>query len=219
VNLCVLVSWWQSFFGIFFVSLFLNLSYFCLSVYSFSMQIKPWITAARFRTLPLGVSNIILGSFLAYNQENFRPVILVLGLATAFLLQILSNYANDYGDFIKGTDEKRVSSYERALQSGQITPNQMRMMLITLSLLTFATGISLVAISVTNLGITGMVAFIVLGILCIIAAITYTIGKKPYGYSGMGDIAVFFFFGIVGVCGIYVLQTQQWNYLLLPWVC
>jgi 1,4-dihydroxy-2-naphthoate polyprenyltransferase len=179
------------------------------------MQIKPWITAARLRTLPLGISNIILGSFLAYNHENFRPVILLLGLATAFLLQILSNYANDYGDFIKGADENRVSTYERSLQSGKITPQQMRWMLIVLSLLTFATGISLVAVAVTTLGIGGLVAFVVLGIMCIVAAITYTIGKKPYGYSGMGDISVFLFFGIVGVCGIYVLQTQQWNWLVL----
>lgn len=181
------------------------------------MQIRPWITAARFRTLPLGVSNIILGSFLACNQGNCRPVILILGLTTAFLLQILSNYANDYGDFIKGTDEKRVSSYERALQSGQITPRQMRRMLIIISLLTFASGIALVTVGITTLGIVGIIAFIALGILCIVAAITYTVGKKPYGYSGMGDTAVFFFFGIVGVCGIYVLHTQQWDWqVLLP---
>jgi len=181
------------------------------------MQLKPWITAARLRTLPLTVSNILLGSLLAYHQEKFNITIFLLGLATAVLLQILSNYANDYGDFVNGADEKRISKYERALQSGKISPGQMRRMLIILTVLTFVTGISLIASAAGALGTIALVVFVATGILCIIAAITYTIGKKPYGYIGMGDIAVFIFFGIVGVCGIYVLQTKQWDWsVLLP---
>jgi 1,4-dihydroxy-2-naphthoate octaprenyltransferase len=181
------------------------------------MQLKPWIIAARLRTLPLAVSNILLGSFLAYNQGKFSIIILLLGLATAVLLQVLSNFANDYGDFINGADEKRISKYERVLQSGKISPKQMRWMLIILTLLTFVTGISLIIFAANALGTTALLVFFGIGILCIIAAITYTIGKKPYGYIGMGDIAVFIFFGIVGVCGIYVLQTRQWDWhVLLP---
>jgi 1,4-dihydroxy-2-naphthoate polyprenyltransferase len=181
------------------------------------MQLKPWITAARLRTLPLTVSNILLGSMIAYSQRKFNLIITLLGLITAVLLQILSNYANDYGDFVNGVDEKRVSKYERALQSGKISPAQMRWMLIILSLLTFSTGVSLIAISAGAMGTPGIITFLAIGILCILAAITYTIGKKPYGYVGLGDIAVFIFFGIVGVCGIYVLQTQQWSWeVLLP---
>jgi 1,4-dihydroxy-2-naphthoate octaprenyltransferase len=181
------------------------------------MQIKPWITAARLRTLPLTVSNMILGSMLAYSQGKFKLSISFFGLATAMLLQILSNYANDYGDFVSGADEKRTSMYERTLQSGKISPRQMRWMLIILSFLSLVTGISLIALSAKALGAFGVVVFLVIGILCIVAAITYTIGKKPYGYMGLGDIAVFIFFGIVGVGGIYVLQTQQCDwYVLLP---
>ena len=181
------------------------------------MQLKPWIIAARLRTLPLAVSNILLGSFLAYNQGKFSIIILLLGLATAVLLQVLSNFANDYGDFINGADEKRISKYERVLQSGKISPKQMRWMLIILTLLTFVTGISLIIFAANALGTIALVVFFGIGILCIIAAITYTIGKKPYGYIGMGDIAVFIFFGIIGVCGIYVLQTRQWDWhVLLP---
>ena len=181
------------------------------------MQLKPWIIAARLRTLPLAVSNILLGSFLAYNQGKFSIIILLLGLATAVLLQVLSNFANDYGDFINGADEKRISKYERVLQSGKISPKQMRWMLIILTLLTFVTGISLIIFAANALGTAALLVFFGIGILCIIAAITYTIGKKPYGYIGMGDIAVFIFFGIVGVCGIYVLQTRQWDWhVLLP---
>jgi 1,4-dihydroxy-2-naphthoate octaprenyltransferase len=179
------------------------------------MQLKPWIIAARLRTLPLAVSNILLGSFLAYNQGKFSIIILLLGLATAVLLQVLSNFANDYGDFINGADEKRISKYERVLQSGKISPKQMRWMLIILTLLTLVTGISLIALVTRTLGTIALVVFFGIGILCIIAAITYTIGKKPYGYIGMGDIAVFIFFGIVGVCGIYVLQTRQWDWPVL----
>jgi 1,4-dihydroxy-2-naphthoate octaprenyltransferase len=181
------------------------------------MQLKPWIIAARLRTLPLAVSNIILGSLLAYNQRKFNLLISLLGLVTAVLLQVLSNYANDYGDFVNGADDKRISKYERALKSGKISPGQMRWMLVILSMLTFFTGISLIALAASMSGIIFLVFFLIIGILCIIAAITYTIGKKPYGYIGLGDIAVFIFFGIVGVCGIYVLQTQQWNWnTLLP---
>ena len=181
------------------------------------MQLKPWIIAARLRTLPLAVSNILLGSFLAYNQGKFSIIILLLGLATAVLLQVLSNFANDYGDFINGADEKRISKYERVLQSGKISPKQMRWMLIILTLLTFVTGISLIIFAANALGTAALLVFFGIGILCIIAAITYTIGKKPYGYIGMGDIAVFIFFGIIGVCGIYVLQTRQWDWhVLLP---
>jgi len=179
------------------------------------MQLKPWIIAARLRTLPLAVSNILLGSFLAYNHGKFSVIILLLGLATAVLLQVLSNFANDYGDFINGADEKRISKYERVLQSGKISPKQMRWMLIILTLLTFVTGISLIVLAAKALGTIALVVFFGIGILCIIAAITYTIGKKPYGYIGMGDIAVFIFFGIVGVCGIYVLQTRQWDWHVL----
>jgi|WetSurMetagenome_2_1015567.scaffolds.fasta_scaffold05041_6 1,4-dihydroxy-2-naphthoate polyprenyltransferase len=181
------------------------------------MQLRPWITAARLRTLPLTVSNILLGSLIAYHQGKFSPVILILGMVTAILLQILSNYANDYGDFIKKADENRTSRYERALQSGKISPRQMRVMLLILSSLTLLSGISLIALSIKAPDIIAFIAFIITGILCIIAAITYTVGKNPYGYTGMGDISVFIFFGIVGVCGIYILQTGQWDWrVLLP---
>ncbi len=179
------------------------------------MQLKPWITAARLRTLPLTVSNILLGSMIASSRGKFSLNITLLGLATAVLLQVLSNYANDYGDFISGADEKRISKYERALQSGKISQRQMKWMLIFLAALTLVTGILLVVSAARRLGAIAIAAFIVAGILCIAAAITYTIGRKPYGYIGMGDIAVFIFFGITGVCGIYVLQTGQWDWLVL----
>ncbi|HPT20631.1 MAG TPA: 1,4-dihydroxy-2-naphthoate octaprenyltransferase [Bacteroidales bacterium] len=179
------------------------------------MEIKPWITAARLHTLPLTVSNIFLGTMIACSQGKFRLNIFLLGLATAILLQVLSNYANDYGDFVSKADQKRVSKFERSLQSGKITPKQMRRMLAFIALLTLITGISLIASAGLSVGT--ITVFLSTGILCIVAAFTYTMGKKPYGYSGFGDIAVFIFFGIVAVCGIYVLHTREWDWrILLP---
>ncbi len=179
------------------------------------MQLKPWVTAARLRTLPLTVSNIVMGSLIALSQGKFDPLIFLLGLTTAVLLQILSNYANDYGDFVHGVDENRVSTFERALQSGTIAPRQMRCMLVIFSVLSLVSGISLIVKAAAVAGPVVIPVFLILGILCIFAAITYTIGKNPYGYIGLGDISVFIFFGIIGVGGICFLQTGQWNWLVL----
>lgn len=173
------------------------------------MNLKPWILAARLRTLPLAASNIILGSLLAYKHGSWNSYVFVLGLITALLLQILSNFANDYGDFTSGADKKRNSTLERALQSGKISPKLMKHVIIILAVITFFSGISLIYIGSKNMGITGILIFILIGLLCIFAAIKYTIGKKPYGYIGLGDIAVFLFFGIIGVCGIYYLHTHE----------
>ena len=180
-------------------------------------SLKPWIMAARLKTLPLAASNIILGSFLAYFEGTWSLFILLMGLLTALLLQIISNFANDYGDFVSGADENRISTLERALQSGKITRKQMKLVIILTSMLTLFSGILLVAVGAQTFGLSGILGFIGLGILSILAAITYTVGKKPYGYVGLGDIAVFLFFGIIGVSGIYILHTHQWQWnVLLP---
>jgi 1,4-dihydroxy-2-naphthoate octaprenyltransferase len=173
--------------------------------------------AARLKTLPLAGSNIILGSFLAYFEGTWSLFILVFGLLTALLLQIISNFANDYGDFVSGADKNRNSTFERALQSGKITRPQMKKAIIFTSLLALISGILLIVVGAKSLGISGMLGFLGLGIISILAAITYTVGKKPYGYIGLGDIAVFLFFGIVGVSGIYILHTHQWQWnVLIP---
>ncbi|HRN48023.1 MAG TPA: 1,4-dihydroxy-2-naphthoate octaprenyltransferase [Niabella sp.] len=181
------------------------------------MSIKPWIAAARPKTLPLAVSNIFIGSAIAFSEKKFNLVVFILGLTTAILLQILSNYANDYGDFIKKADENRTSKYERALTSGRITPSQMRLMLIILSSFTFVTGIILIIMGLKGSGMAVYLFFLLVGLLSIAAALTYTMGKKPYGYAGLGDFSVFIFFGLVAVCGIYILHTKQWQWpVLLP---
>ncbi|MBK7099593.1 MAG: 1,4-dihydroxy-2-naphthoate octaprenyltransferase [Sphingobacteriales bacterium] len=181
------------------------------------MSIKPWIAAARPKTLPLAVSNIFIGSAIAFSETKFNPNVFLLGLTTAILLQILSNYANDYGDFMKKADENRTSKYERALTSGRITPSQMKLMLIILSAITLITGIILIIIGLKGSGMAVYLFFLIAGLLSIAAALTYTMGKKPYGYAGLGDFSVFIFFGLVAVCGIYILHTKQWQWpVLLP---
>ena len=183
---------------------------------------KHWLKAFRLRTLPLAVSSIIVGSALAYltdratiRGDGFRPPVLVLALITAILLQILSNLANDLGDHQHGTDNKDRVGPERAVQSGTISPFAMKLGMMICGTLAFAFGIALITVAL-GLSLPTMVFFII-GLLAIGAAVKYTFGKNPYGYAGWGDVSVFLFFGIVGVCGTFYLHTRHFAApVLLP---
>lgn len=183
-----------------------------------------WIQAARLRTLPLSMSGIILGSFIARwriveNGGTWDWKILAMALLVTLLYQILSNFANDYGDGIKGTDQLRVNEAEqRTVASGRITATQMRNAVILFSILSLVATIVLLYLAFFKENLmTEFYMFVGLGIASILAAIGYTVGKKPYGYLGLGDIMVFIFFGIVSVCGSYFLFTKHFDWdLLLP---
>ncbi|SIQ32491.1 1,4-dihydroxy-2-naphthoate prenyltransferase [Chryseobacterium sp. RU37D] len=182
-----------------------------------------WIKAARLRTLPLSLSGIIMGAFIAkwrlYGEGGFWDwKIFALALLVTLLYQILSNYANDYGDGVKGTDAKRATEAEsRAVASGRITAKQMRNAVILFSVLSFAATIALLYVAFVPKYMNEFYIFIGLGIASILAAIGYTVGKKPYGYMGLGDIFVFIFFGLVSVCGSYFLFTKTFSWdMLLP---
>lgn len=177
------------------------------------MNLKHWIAAARLRTLPLAFSSIILGSCLSASEDKFNWGVLILALLTTLCYQVLSNYANDYGDGIKGTDADRKGE-ARAVASGLISPGQMKKAVILFSILSFVLGTWLSIIATQNLSIYITLLFVVLGILAIIAAITYTVGDKAYGYRGFGDVFVLLFFGYVGVVGSYFLQSNEWNWLV-----
>ncbi|WP_313600105.1 1,4-dihydroxy-2-naphthoate octaprenyltransferase [Epilithonimonas vandammei] len=184
---------------------------------------KHWIQAARLRTLPLSLSGIIMGAFIAkwrLSQEGgvWDWRIFALALFVTLLYQILSNFANDYGDGVKGTDKNRIGEAEqRAVASGKITATQMRNAVILLSILSFAATVALLYVAFYPANIREFWIFIGLGIACILAAIGYTVGKKPYGYMGLGDIFVFIFFGLVSVCGSYFLFTKSFDYdILIP---
>jgi 1,4-dihydroxy-2-naphthoate octaprenyltransferase len=171
-----------------------------------------WINAMRLRTLPLSIAGIFTGGALAYRyaQDNDLPFsfpVFIMAVLTALLLQILSNFANDYGDFEKGTDNDNRKGPARALQSGAITKGNMQMAILFTAILALASGIALLYLA---FGVPDyrFLFFLVLGLAGIGAAIKYTMGKNPYGYKGLGDIFVFIFFGLVSCCGVFVLLVH-----------
>lgn len=181
------------------------------------IKFKTWVSAARLRTLPLSVSGILVGTGIAAQAGYFSLAVFSLALTTTLGLQILSNFANDYGDFVKGTDNEDRVGPERALQSGLITQAEMYYgMVITASATAlFALMLIFVAFGWENL--LYIILFTFLGAAAIAAAIKYTIGERAYGYRGLGDVFVFLFFGIVGVYGCYFLYALDWDWkVLLP---
>ena len=182
-----------------------------------------WLQAARLRTLPLSISGILLGSFIArwrlvHIGENWDWRIFALAMLVTLLYQILSNFANDYGDGVRGTDRFRDKNAEkRAIASGIISVKQMKMAVISTAILAMIMTIGLLYTAFFSHYILEFYVFIGLGILCILAAVGYTMGKKPYGYLGLGDIMVFIFFGWISVGGSYFLFTKAWSWdILLP---
>jgi len=172
-----------------------------------------WLSAARLRTLPLSISGIFIGSFAAFTSNNFNFYIFLLAIATTVSYQVLSNFANDYGDGVKGTDLNRVGP-KRLVQSGLITPKEMKKGIIITSIVSLSLTVLLVSISFEGSPL-HIVLFLILGILSIFAAIKYTVGSNPYGYLGLGDLFVFIFFGLTSVLGSNFLYTTKFNSSLL----
>jgi len=184
------------------------------------MSAKIWLEAARLRTLPLSISGILVGSFYAYKHYSDSPnywIIFGLAFLTTLGLQVLSNFANDYGDGVKGTDNKDRIGPQRAIQSGAITPEQMKKGIIIVSVATLIIAISLIYASFGSDNFGFSLFFFVLGLAAITAAIKYTVGKSAYGYRGLGDLFVFIFFGLVSVLGTNFLFAQTLDIkLFLP---
>tara|TARA_B100001094_G_scaffold90594_1_gene86603 strand:- start:9365 stop:10273 length:909 start_codon:yes stop_codon:yes gene_type:complete len=166
-----------------------------------------WIKAARLRTLPLSVSGILVGSFAAYADGLFNMSIFLLSLSTTISYQILSNFANDFGDGIKGADKNRIGP-TRLIQSGQISKTQMILGIKISVFISFILTVILIFTSFKG-SLFNIIVFLFLGILAIISAIKYTIGKNAYGYIGLGDVFVFIFFGLVSVMGSNFLYSSE----------
>ncbi len=174
-----------------------------------------WLSASRPKTLPLALVSILTGSALAFSNGEFSWSIALLSLLTATLLQILSNLANDYGDAVKGTDNDKRLGPVRALQSGAVNLAAMRNAIIINIMLTLLAGLALIFYALDSLE--NILVFMLLGVLAITAAIAYTVGNRPYGYVGLGDLSVFIFFGLLGVLGSCFLQTGALDFsLILP---
>ncbi len=171
-------------------------------------KIKYWIQAFRLRTLPLALSSIIIGGFLAFFDGQFNFLVTFLAVITTTLLQILSNLANDYGDFKSGTDNKNRIGPERTIQGGKISPSAMIKGIIITSILSLAFGIWLIYEGTKMLSFSFALIFFIIGLGAMAAAIKYTVGKKAFGYFGLGDFFVFIFFGLTGVLGTYFLNTH-----------
>lgn len=178
-------------------------------------NLKAWISACRLRTLPLSISGAFVGSGIAYSRDLFDGSIFILTILTTLSLQILSNLANDYGDGIKGTDNQHRIGPERALQSGKISPKQMRNAIVFNVILCLILVISLIYLAFGSEQFLTSIVFIVLGVLAIIAAIKYTVGASAYGYKALGDLMVFLFFGWLSVLGTYFLYSKQIDFLML----
>lgn len=180
---------------------------------------KTWISAFRLRTLPLSISGIIIAASLAEYNGFFDWLILVLAIFTTLSLQILSNIANDYGDGIKGTDNKDRIGPERALQSGKITAKSMFEAIKINILISIGLFFFLILAAFGRNQFWLAIMFFGLGLVSIYAAIKYTVGNNAYGYKGLGDVFVFVFFGLVSVIGGYVLFSRQFNHITILPAC
>ena len=163
----------------------------------------------RLRTLPLSLAGILMGSSIAYYQDFWNGWIFGLALTTTILFQILSNLANDLGDGIKGTDNSERVGPARMVQSGMISSTEMKFSVILTAVLSLISAGSLIYLGVQEMPVFMLWFYIGLALLCVLAAITYTVGKKAYGYHGLGDLMVFIFFGCVSVLGVYSLFAKS----------
>lgn len=174
---------------------------------------QAWLHAIRLRTLPLALSSILIGSFLAAFEGSFRWEVFGLAAVTTIFLQVLSNLANDYGDSVHGADSLERKGPIRAVQSGIISLPEMKRAMIVLAICSFLSGIALLYLALGDWKL--FLLFLGFGLLAIYAAITYTSGSNPYGYIGLGDISVFAFFGLLGVVGTYFLHSLDFDWLVM----
>ena len=172
------------------------------------LKFKAWLNAARLRTLPLSVSGVITGTALANLYQEKDITIFILALLTTIAFQVTSNFANDYGDGVKGTDNEDRIGPKRAMQSGLLSRTALKNGIILSVIVSMALVIALVFKAFGSENLSMILVFLGLGALSIWAAIKYTVGESAYGYRGLGDVFVFLFFGILAVMGTMFLYTK-----------
>ena len=171
-------------------------------------QIKVWLSAARLRTLPLSISGILVGNSLCLDQSSFSWGLFVLMILTATSFQIISNFANDYGDGIKGTDNENRIGPKRILQQGLLSKEILKKGIIVMSLIAIILSCTLIFFAFSGQSWLNIIIFLCLTVFSIWAAISYTVGDNAYGYMGLGDLFVLLFFGGVSVLGSYFVQLK-----------
>ena len=176
------------------------------------------IRSFRLRTLPLSLAGVILGAMLASSEFKVSVIVIVFLLLTTIFLQILSNLSNELGDVLNGTDTPDRQGPEYGIAEGGLSVNDMKRLISVIATLCALSGCAMIWTSFGTLFSLRSAGLLVLGALAIIAAMRYTLGPSPYGYKGLGDIAVFIFFGLVSVLGgFYVCaHTISSSLLALP---
>ena len=175
-------------------------------------QLKVWLKAVRLRTLPLSVSGILIGNSLCFQHTEFSVTLFVLMLFTAISFQIISNFANDYGDGVKGTDNENRLGPKRVLQQGLLSRETLKKGIVIISLISLLLAFVLIFLAFGFNSWNYILIFIGLSFASVWAAIFYTVGNKAYGYYGFGDLFVFLFFGGVSVLGAYFVQLKTFSY-------
>lgn len=179
-------------------------------------MVRAWIKAARLRTLPLAISSILVGTAIASNYGEIDLSLTLLTLLSAVFLQVLSNFANDYGDAESGVDSAERDGPKRMVQSGILSKSAMKRAIQVMALLSFISGCTLIGLAFPDNWML-IFLFLLLGVGAIIASIKYTVGSNPYGYVGLGDLFVFLFFGLIAVLGTSFLQTKEFYWIdVLP---
>ena len=178
-------------------------------------KVNAWLNAARLRTLPLSIAGILVGTAIAASHGAVNNGIFILALCTTIGLQVTSNFANDYGDGVKGTDNDERIGPKRALQSGLLTKKQLKNGIYISIVINCALIVLLIISSFGLKEILYPLLFLMLGAFAIWAAIKYTVGKSAYGYNGLGDVFVFIFFGLVSVLGSMFLYLKSIYFLAI----
>lgn len=166
-------------------------------------MLKTWWLAARPKTLPASVSPVLLGSALAWADDSFRWLVLLLAAICAMALQIAVNFANDWSDARSGVDTHQRLGPQRVMQSGMASNAQMKLALLIISLIALLSGLALVWLSHWSL--------LVFGLLSLAGVFAYSGGPYPLASHGLGEITVFVFFGLLAVMGTYFAHTITLN--------
>ncbi|HAH51922.1 MAG TPA: 1,4-dihydroxy-2-naphthoate octaprenyltransferase [Balneola sp.] len=168
-----------------------------------SLNLKIWVEAARPKTLAAAFVPVLIGATIAFQDNLINWTATSVALLCAFLIQIGTNFANDYFDFVKGADTDERIGFERATSKGLISPKSMLNATILSMCLAFIFGLYLVWI--------GGTVVLAIGLLSLLFGVLYTGGPFPLGYNGLGDVFVFIFFGIVAVMTTYYVNALEWS--------